>query len=293
MFAARLALVAPLVALAGCWPFLADPYEEYLDTDEREGTNGEGTSDDASAYFVGDILWYELRGGYWADSADGDLNGAQYTVTFIESGSRSAAARWAGGIGRCGSSDAALDYFETGVQLGGPASITGTWTQTQELAWGGDGVQLWGVALGDGTSFGHRVDIGIEAFSTDLGEVETQVLVETPRRLRVDSPDITGAEPPTASLDPLRLELSNTADVVLIRVIPQDLFGNSLGDVTCAFEGGLGTYEITTSMVPELGGADATIVLVGSVTNGSGEVLPGVPNNVAAIYFQQGYITGQ
>ena len=276
----------PLLAMVGC-PYIPGSYEDYIDggTDVDSGTGGE-----RSRYFVGDMSWTETRGYYWADGESGDVDSATVVVGFVEGGGRSVLARWAGGAGNCRRSDGISSVYDNAVDVAGPDTMNLD-NANSSLVLQEQDEPYWGIALADGESFGHRSTYELNGFSTEMGEVETFDLVRTPRRLNWTSPSVDGESLSSVSRTSARLQWDNQDDAVLARFITIDANGGAIEDVICGVAGGETAFTITPDELPSMAEATNLFILLGNVSNGSGEVVDGIANDVGAIYWQRGVVT--
>lgn len=315
MLISRLAVVVPLFALAGCWPYLGGPYEDYvdgegsddLDTSDRDtsdrdtsdrDTSDRDTSDrdtdDPDSDVVGDgptlfgvVASIQYMGGYWGQDADIGLQSA-----FIGAGATGLG--WTYGstfaaVGECsGGSSLFQDSSSMTIDAGLPNSVSvGVAGQSMSLTpWDDDpNVRVGGTSESTTPPFNASVDINT---SVDDGSVNG-VLTRMPGDFTWSEPDIDGESIFVYPREPFNVLWSGTGnDTVVATFLFQDGDFQILGGGGCTVAGG--GFSINATEAPV--GTEFIELRLERITEYSGLISGsgGVESVVAGSLAKRGYI---
>ncbi len=260
MHVSRLVVVLPLFALAGCWPYLGGPYEDYVDgegtddvdTSDRDtsdrDTSDRDTSDrdtddvdtdDPDTGVVGDgptlfgvFSNIQYMGGYWGEEPSLAIQSA-----FIVAGEPGLG--WTYGStypapGECSSgSTVADDAFSLGIDAGlASAFAVQTSSRTVELTtWDNDP----NVRIGNNNDLATMPANAVVTIDTSVDEgVVDGVFTRTPSDFSWTQPTVDGAQMVIVPREPFNVAWSGTTgDTVIATWLFQNGSFETLGGAIC------------------------------------------------------------
>lgn len=256
MHASKLAVLIPLFTLAGCWPYLGGPYEDYVDgegtedpdTSDRDtsdrDTSDRDTSDpdtddpDTATPGDGPTLFgvfssFQFVGGYWGDDPAGFALQSAF-IAAAEPGLGWTYASTFAAIGECsGGSTIGSEINELGIDVGLPSSLTiGPSAHTVALqTWEGDSVGRTGNNSGSTTL---PVNVAVTINTTiDDGSVNG-TLTRTPSDFTWTDPPVDGDQMVLLPREPFNVLWSGAGnDTIIATILYQDANFETLSGGVC------------------------------------------------------------